>query len=466
MRNTVLFTLSLLLVLQANNLRSQHLPELKEIVYHLASDELRGRNTGDIGQKLAAGYMANYFMANKIPGIKETFDSVGYMQHFSLIRFSQQTRVLAIKNQDSLKLTTGVSFRPSKSYWNMDVSKAILFQTDSEEQLSIFSDTVANKGNPIIILLSQKLFARYLGQTGFQEFLLLDSLITGTFGRLKPLKSVPFFTLARKFSEPETRDVLILSYDEILSRSIATERKVKGKGMVVEFDPQVTLAVRGGLYINESRTENVVSIVPNKNKNAPWLIIGAHYDHIGISKKKVNYGADDNASGTAALMVLARHFAETGNQTNFNLMFIAFSGEERGLFGSKYFVNSPDLPKNTAAMINMDMIGRPDNPIFDKNYVYVRFSRSGKKLMKKPAKTSKVENLKIVTRPPFKERILYKFASDHFRFHRAGIPIAVLFTGLHDDYHTPADTPDKIEYKNMENIVVWLTKVISAMEAK
>ena len=161
-------------------------------------------------------------------------------------------------------------------------------------------------------------------------------------------------------------------------------------------------------------------------------------------------------------MTIASHFAENGNDTEFNLMFVAFSGEEHGLFGSKYFVHSAQMPQNVAGMINMDMIGRPfrDN----NDYVYALMSRKGKRFMKKSMASVSVENLNVIQRPPFSEKILYKYSSDHFRFHHAGIPILVLFTGLHSEYHTPKDTPDKIAYQNLENIVLWLIKLVPELK--
>lgn len=222
-------------------------------------------------------------------------------------------------------------------------------------------------------------------------------------------------------------------------------------------------------------TENVLGYIPAETESPDWVVITAHYDHIGKSGDRIFNGADDNASGTSALLEIAEACSEakkSGAVFNKNILFIAFSAEELGLIGSKYFVYSDMTDTmNIILNINMDMIGRSvryglietfkeqGNPKFkeDTSYRedYVYLFRKGKhtgRFTKFTKKSARLRKFKIDQSPGLLLKSIYKTSSDHKHFIDKGIPVMVFFTGLHPDYHTERDTPDKIDYENLSII--------------
>jgi Zn-dependent M28 family amino/carboxypeptidase len=225
-------------------------------------------------------------------------------------------------------------------------------------------------------------------------------------------------------------------------------------------------------YSYYPETENVIGYIPADIEGAGWIIITAHYDHLGKKGTIIYNGADDNASGTTAILEIAEALSkakESGVKLNKNIMFIAFSAEEKGLIGSKHFCESKIADTlNMNLNINMDMIGRSvkyglietfkeaENPdfkedsTFREDYVYLfRKGKNTRKYLKYSKKSGKKKKFKIDTHPGSIVRLVYKSSSDHKPFYDMGVPIMVYFTGLHPDYHTERDTPDKIDYDNL-----------------
>lgn len=194
------------------------------------------------------------------------------------------------------------------------------------------------------------------------------------------------------------------------------------------------------------------------------IVIGAHYDHIGFGgdgslapgSKEIHNGADDNASGTAALIELARRMAARPEKPPRRLVFIAFTGEERGLLGSAHYVKEPLFPlETTIAMFNMDMVGRLED---DKLTVFGTgtASRWPPLLERSAAETG----LKLISKPE-------GFGpSDHSSFYARKIPVLHLFTGTHDDYHRPSDDWQKVNVDGMRRIVDLLDGVVTATAAE
>ena len=203
---------------------------------------------------------------------------------------------------------------------------------------------------------------------------------------------------------------------------------------------------------------NVIGYINNDAKNT--IIIGAHYDHLGYggdgslfrdSIKAIHNGADDNASGTAIMIDLARKLNNTN--TNNNYLFIAFSGEEMGLLGSNYFVKNPTInTKAVSYMINMDMVGRlkKDNALA----VY----GTGTSPMFKQVLKAHNNKFKLI------ENESGVGPSDHTSFYLADIPVLHFFTGQHEDYHKPGDDADKLNYQGMETISEYIFDIISDLD--
>lgn len=222
---------------------------------------------------------------------------------------------------------------------------------------------------------------------------------------------------------------------------------------------------KGGIHGSgpEGTAMNIAGYIDNGAENT--IIIGAHYDHLGLGNdgssldpnpaNKIHNGADDNASGTAGVIELARYFQDNGRKEKYNLLFLCFSGEELGLYGSKYFTDHPtvDLTK-VNYMINMDMIGR----LTAEKTVHV--SGSGTSPVWEPL-LQKLSNdqLKIKTDSSGTG------PSDHTSFYLKNIPVLHFFTGSHSDYHKPSDDTEKVNIDGEVEVLKVIVKVIEDLDA-
>jgi hypothetical protein len=210
---------------------------------------------------------------------------------------------------------------------------------------------------------------------------------------------------------------------------------------------------------------NVVGILPGTDPRLRQeaIVIGAHYDHLGRGGEgslapdqigTVHPGADDNASGTAAVMALARAFAAAGGAPR-TLIFAAFAGEEMGLLGSSQYVRQPAFPlERTVLMLNLDMIGR-----LREGKLYVHGVDSGAGLGAVVADAAHGLGLSLQVRgDPFSP-------SDHTAFYTAGRPVLFLFTGAHSDYHRPTDTWDKLNSRGLETVTTFAARGVAAVAA-
>jgi hypothetical protein len=203
--------------------------------------------------------------------------------------------------------------------------------------------------------------------------------------------------------------------------------------------------------------KNVVGVLPGSGPLAnETVVIGAHYDHLGYGGsgslaagvKAIHHGADDNASGTTALIELARRFGEDKNRQGRRLVFIAFSGEELGLLGSKHYVDHPLFPlESTVAMVNMDMVGRLSvDPKTEKGKLEIGGTGTAKDF------DALIDKLNAKYGFDVKKNKSGVGPSDHTSFYLKNVPVFFLFTGLHKQYHKPSDTVDLINFAGMKRI--------------
>lgn len=199
---------------------------------------------------------------------------------------------------------------------------------------------------------------------------------------------------------------------------------------------------------------NVIAFIKGSTKPDEYIVLSAHYDHVGVRGGKIYNGADDDASGTSAVLEIAEAFkkaADTGNRPKRSLVFLHVSGEEIGLFGSKYYTENPIFSlENTVANLNIDMIGRVDE--HHKNNPEFIYLIGADKLSQELHDLSEAVNKKYVnlsldyTYNEKDDPNRFYYRSDHYNFAKNGIPIIFYFNGVHKDYHKPSDTPDKIRY--------------------
>jgi Zn-dependent M28 family amino/carboxypeptidase len=211
----------------------------------------------------------------------------------------------------------------------------------------------------------------------------------------------------------------------------------------------------------EIDSENVIAFIKGTEKPDEYVVISSHLDHIGVSDDgQINNGADDDGSGTVALLEIAEAFknaSEAGDGPKRSVVFLHVTGEEKGLLGSLYYTDvEPIFPlSKTVANLNIDMIGRIDpKREGERNYIYLIGSD---KLSAELHELSEAVNLKYTnieldyTYNDESDPNRFYYRSDHYNFAKNNIPIIFYFNGTHDDYHKPGDTPDKINYDLLEN---------------
>lgn len=206
-------------------------------------------------------------------------------------------------------------------------------------------------------------------------------------------------------------------------------------------------------------SENVVAYIKGSEKPEEIVVISAHLDHEGIIRGRIYNGADDDGSGTVALLEIAQAFndaVKAGKGPKRSILLLHVTAEEKGLLGSKFYTEQPIFPlNNTIANLNIDMIGRVDmRHKGDPNYVYLIGSD---KLSTELHDLSEEVNRKYTNiQLDYKynddndpNRFYYR--SDHYNFAKHNIPVIFYFNGTHEDYHQPTDTPDKINYEMLQN---------------
>ncbi len=204
-------------------------------------------------------------------------------------------------------------------------------------------------------------------------------------------------------------------------------------------------------------SENVVAFIPGSEKPNEIIVLSAHYDHVGTKGNEVYNGADDDGSGTVSLLEIAEAFqkaVQDGNGPKRSILFLHVTGEEIGLYGSKYYTEHPLFPlENTVCNLNTDMVGRIDPDKIDTpNYIYLIGSD---KLSQDLHDLSEMINEEYIgleldyTYNDDNDPNRFYYRSDHYNFAKHNIPIIFYFNGVHEDYHKPTDTPDKIEYELM-----------------
>ena len=277
-------------------------------------------------------------------------------------------------------------------------------------------------------------------------------------------------------------DVTFLAADDLGGRAIGTEGEQKAADYLAEefkksgLEPKGTAGYFQPFTVSKPTNpheeavigtdgegvtgRNVIGFIDNKSENT--IVIGAHFDHLGMGGQSslhrgdsaIHNGADDNASGTAALVALAKILKHEKHSSNF--LFIAFSGEENGLWGSNYFVKNPTIELSTVNyMINMDMVGRMN----EEKTLAINGVGTSPSLL--PAlDVVNADSLKLVT----SESGIGP--SDHTSFYLQDLPVLHFFTGQHADYHRPSDDSDLINYEGLLLVVKYIDRLVDQLDAE
>ncbi len=471
--------------------------DLRAHVQYLASDELEGRLTGTKGTKQAASYIADYF---KGIGLKVIDDNKGYFQEFP---FSAGTKIIPGQNhfhitkggteKVTVQLEVNKDFVPLSFTANGDVEGEVVFagyglsvpgnegdRYDSYEKLDVRDKIVLVLHHvPEKVDMKRHLeLTRYAGlrykamlarEHGAKAFLIVIGPKTPGAGGLFSLsgdkESAGSGIIAASISGKIAEILFAGSGKDLEAIQAGLDREDPMTELGFNLS-NVKIRISAAVEQVKENDRNVLGILPpcDDAKNADYIIVGAHYDHIGYGgadslahkgeEGRVHNGADDNASGVSIVMELAAALAaerETNPQLfKRGVIFALWSGEELGCLGSSYFIEHPVIPlKNVVAYVNFDMVGR----LSGNNLIVegVGSSNTWARLIEKCNVTSGF-NVKL-HRDPY-------LPTDATVFYSKEVPIIHFFTGVHEDYNRPTDDPATLNYDGMVRIAEFTRAIV------
>lgn len=453
--------------------------ELTEHVKYLSSDKLSGRLSGTEGDSLAALYIRNKF---KLAGLLPLADD-GF-QRFSVTSKAEPGKNNYLKIEDR-EYSPDTDFRAMGFSENQSFEAEVVFagygfsiNNDSVRRDDYLSEDVNGKwvmvlrGDPepkksdsYFILFSKDYDKAMVAKDkGAGGVLLVSGPSFDPSDDFEPLSpndnnvGIPVIRIKKEIA------------DRILEKSgkslASVEKELIRTGKTQCFNTGVSIKASAEILKKDATTRNVVMLLPGEDENLKneYLVIGAHYDHLGtggpgsssraVDTTGIHHGADDNASGVSLMIELAEKLAKTKGSHKRSILFIAFSAEEMGLLGSKFFTGNPliDLSK-VNAMINLDMVGR----LNDDNNLQIGGVGTAEGFRDFILKNTDTTGIKVT----FTEEGYGP--SDHSSFYGKNIPVLFFTTGAHLDYHTPNDTYDKLDYKGIVSISDRIFKLVSAL---
>ena len=432
--------------------------DLKENLSILASDAMEGRETGKRGQKMAAAFIAAYFEdLGLVPPVNG-----GFYQPVELFTMAQPDVKLKSQAGELKEFEDFTYYGSGQTEGTKDFVLVFAGKGSDEEiatldvkdkAVAIFMDANASlRRNPAVTKLREKGAVAVIAITDSQqEFSELTGMIKNFTGGQISLTNKPSTTLGTLLAGPASCEKLFKTSAEKLKKAIVDKKVAKVK--------PATLSVSITQNFKPLKSTNVLGFLEGSDKKDEIVIITSHYDHIGMLPEgegdRINNGADDDGSGTVAVLQLAKAFVKAkleGKGPRRSILFMTVTGEEKGLLGSDYYTQNPVYPlANTVVNLNIDMIGRTDPQHKDSApYVYVigadRLSIELNTLSETVNNTyTKLAFDYTYNAESHPDRIYYR--SDHWNFAKNNIPIIFYFDGVHEDYHKPSDEVDKIEFE-------------------
>lgn len=460
--------------------------DLQNQIGFLASDSLKGRKPGTPEDVITSNYIRDYF---KKAGLKMLFDN-GF-QKFDIVSDVNPGKNNSI-SFDGFSAQQGTDFTPLSFSSSATVTAPVVFagygfdlDLDSLKwndykgidikgkwALILRGDPEPEKQNSEFLAYEQErgkvLTAKDKGAAGVflvspSDLEKSDVIMHTQYDKSPSDAGIPVFSITRAMA-----DKLLASMNYTIA-ALETEMKDNHKPVSLYLEP--TVSATSDVVKTRVTAQNVAAILEGNDpilKNE-YVIIGAHFDHLGMGgegsgsrapdQSAVHNGADDNASGTAGVIELAQKLSANRSDLKRSIVFVAFTGEEMGLLGSKEFVNKPPVDlKKVNAMINMDMIGRLNTSTNTISIGGTGTSVEADTLLKilETGRPFKVSHSTDGYGP-----------SDHASFYSENIPVFYFTTGAHDEYHTPADDADKINYSGevaVLDMIYDLSKIIASGE--
>lgn len=478
--------------------------QLKDYLTFIASDELEGRDTPSKGLDIAAKYIAQHLASW---GIKPAGDNGSYFQKVPLGLEKVVARDTRLElggqsyeyGKDFLTTITNASFnnipvvfagygwviksKNINAYQGIDVKDKIVVVVNSLPKGISFNDL---KGPPGGDWMSPAFYAQTNGAKAVINFPTFGNLINWdsskwnqsdkgsvSFGNQQPLIKIPTVT-----ASPRMLSSLFFG-EKATATALFNKTQTLDEHTPFDLKPEKRISMNVAVKAEPIHTQNVVGILEGSDpvlKNE-YVAIGAHYDHVGMNPfapgpDKIFNGADDDGSGTVAVMSIAEAFAKGAQKPKRSILFIWHAGEEKGLWGSEYFANNPTVPIGSIiTQLNIDMIGRYQNP-GDETHPQNKdlpkpneiFTIGASMMSTELGQISNAVNKEFLNvnfnlkydAADHPEQFFYR--SDHFNYAKKGIPIIFYMDGSHADYHQVSDSIEKINFDSMEKI----TKTIFA----
>lgn len=427
--------------------------DLKKRLYIVAGADMQGRETATEGQRKAAAYIESEFKSLGLqPGNKDS-----YQLFYNVFQDSLTDATLEV-NRESYKLDKDFNASVNNIPATMRFSEVVFVGSNA-------SDSVKNAnlaGKAVMIVGGLPLgFGR-----GTPGGIYGSLLMKGVAAIISVATNYPKTTVSdrkgNQYLSAFKRNMMpqIFTVSENVARAIANDydNAKSNSSLLKTYTADVLLGVNKTTI--DAQSSDVIGVLPGTDLKDEYLVISAHYDHLGMRNGVIYYGADDDGSGTVSIMQIAQAFANAkaeGKGPRRSIIFLANSGEEKGLWGSDYYASHPTFPlEKTTADLNIDMIGRTDSSRKagdSSNYVYVVGDDKLSTDLRTISEAVNKKNLKMeldykYNDPNDRQRIYFR--SDHYNFAKHGVPIIFYYDGmLGADYHKPTDTPDKINYNLM-----------------
>ncbi len=436
----------ILFIASANFLFAQNIEEINMSahVYYLSDDKLEGRATGSKGEEMALTYIANHY---KEYGLTPKGEN-GFIQGFD---FTLGKKLSGLNGL----IINGTKIELEKRYFPLNYSgngnveaKAINmgFGVHAPGLYDDYAKRISYQGRVFVINLSSPdgihPHSKYLDYTDYQTRIKTAE----AFGA----SAVIFYNVDENLDDPEFD--LSMKVKEFSIPVVFVKNNTIKDGDIIKLNVD--------LIKQEKTGHNVIGYIDNHSQNT--IIIGAHYDHLGWGESggslhrgeaAIHNGADDNASGVALMLELANQLKKSNLKQN-NYLFIAFSGEELGLYGSKSFMQNATIDtSNINFMLNFDMVGRLD----EENTMAVNGVGTSP-LFKEKATLIKAGNINVKTTESGMG------PSDHASFYLANKPVLHFYTGNNPDYHKPSDDAYLINFKGMQQIFDYTMALLSELD--